>query len=122
MHLALLVMLREFQQIGVRITGPHMIEYVATAAITIALLLDSAAQKALRSVRSANQQVCRCLSSLWCTASVQNLQSYISQAALTCSLPPGYMPAYECITIHREHHAGYCCPKRPWTRKMSAWR
>jgi hypothetical protein len=39
MHLALVVMLREFQQIGVRITGPHMIEYVAAAAIMIALLL-----------------------------------------------------------------------------------
>ena len=39
MHLALLVMLREFQQIGVRIAGPYMIEYVAAAAIMIALLL-----------------------------------------------------------------------------------
>ena len=39
MHLALVVMLREFQQIGLRIAGPYMIEYVAAAAIIIALLL-----------------------------------------------------------------------------------
>jgi hypothetical protein len=39
MHLALVVMLRGSQQIGVRITGPLMIEYAAIAAIIIALLL-----------------------------------------------------------------------------------
>ncbi len=39
MHLALVVMLREFQQIGIRLTGPHMNEYVTAAAIIIALLL-----------------------------------------------------------------------------------
>ena len=33
MHLALFVMLREFQQIAVGITRPHMIEYVAAATI-----------------------------------------------------------------------------------------
>jgi predicted amidophosphoribosyltransferase len=39
MHLALVVMLHGFQQIGIRLTGPHMNEYVAAAAIIIALLL-----------------------------------------------------------------------------------
>jgi MYXO-CTERM domain-containing protein len=39
MHLALLVMMREFQKIGVRIIGPIMIEYLAAAAIILALLL-----------------------------------------------------------------------------------
>ena len=39
MHLALLVIMREFQQISVRIAGRYMLEYVAVAAIMIALLL-----------------------------------------------------------------------------------
>jgi predicted amidophosphoribosyltransferase len=39
MHLALFVIIREFQQFGVRIAGPYMLEYFAAAAIMIALLL-----------------------------------------------------------------------------------
>ena len=38
MHLALLVIMREFQQFGVRIAGPYMLEYFAAAVIMIALL------------------------------------------------------------------------------------
>ncbi len=39
MRLALLVLLPELQQIGIRIIGDRMIEYVPAAAILIALLL-----------------------------------------------------------------------------------
>ena len=39
MHLAVVVMLHWFPQIGIQITGPHINEYVAVAAVMIALLL-----------------------------------------------------------------------------------